>query len=82
MLEDWRENLKELFNILWNMYICCLAKKNKQENRETNNMASSRQSAQSTAHSHALPLWHNDFKIAGQISEPGQKDQLTFSRQI
>lgn len=34
---------------------------------------------QSTAHSHALPLWHKDFKIAGQIGELGQKDRLTFS---
>ncbi|XP_013877158.1 uncharacterized protein LOC106526962 [Austrofundulus limnaeus] len=25
------------------------------------------------------PLWHKEFKIAGQIGEPGQKDRLTFS---
>lgn len=25
------------------------------------------------------PPWHKDFKIAGQIGEPGQKDRLTFS---
>lgn len=24
-------------------------------------------------------MWHKDFKIAGLISEPGQKDKLTFS---
>lgn len=30
----------------------------------------------------ALPngsMWHKDFKISGQIGEPGQKDRLTFS---
>lgn len=25
------------------------------------------------------PLWHKEFKISGQIGEPGQKDRLTFS---
>lgn len=25
------------------------------------------------------PMWRKDFKIAGQIGEPGQKDRLTFS---
>lgn len=25
--------------------------------------------------------WHKDFKISGQIGEPGQKDHLTFSSQ-
>lgn len=25
------------------------------------------------------PVWRKDFKIAGQIGEPGQKDKLTFS---
>ena len=24
-------------------------------------------------------MWHKDFKISGQIGEPGQKDRLTFS---
>lgn len=24
-------------------------------------------------------MWRKDFKIAGQIGEPGQKDKLTFS---
>lgn len=24
-------------------------------------------------------MWHKDFKILGQIGEPGQKDRLTFS---
>ncbi|KAK0142717.1 hypothetical protein N1851_019351 [Merluccius polli] len=51
----------------------------KQENREINNMVSSRKSTQSTAHSHAPPPWHKDFKISGQIGDPGQKDRLTFS---
>ena len=32
-----------------------------------------------TAHPPALPPWHKDFKVNGQIGEPGQKDRLTFS---
>lgn len=32
-----------------------------------------------TVPSQALPSWHKDFKISGQIGEPGQKDRLTFS---
>ncbi|KAK0141138.1 hypothetical protein N1851_021879 [Merluccius polli] len=27
----------------------------------------------------APPPWHKEFKISGQIGEPGQKDRLTFS---
>lgn len=53
--------------------------RDKQENTEINNMVSSRKPAQGTAHSHALPPWHRDFKISGQIGDPGQKDRLTFS---
>lgn len=53
--------------------------KDKQENGEIKNMVPGRNLAQSTAHSHAPPLWHKDFKISGQIGEPGQKDRLTFS---
>ena len=55
------------------------SEKEKQENREINNMVSSRKSTQSTAHSHAPPPWHKDFKISGQIGDPGQKGRLTFS---
>ena len=32
-----------------------------------------------TSPSQAPPLWHKEFKISGQIGEPGQKDRLTFS---
>lgn len=38
-----------------------------------------RQLPQSVFHSPAPHPWHKDFKIAGQIGEPGQKDKLTFS---
>ncbi len=26
-----------------------------------------------------MPTWNREFKISGQIGEPGQKDKLTFS---
>lgn len=32
-----------------------------------------------TAHPQATNPWNKDFKISGQIGEPGQKDRLTFS---
>lgn len=28
---------------------------------------------------HFSPPWHKNFKISGQIGEPGQKEKLTFS---
>ncbi|KAJ8349859.1 hypothetical protein SKAU_G00249890 [Synaphobranchus kaupii] len=55
------------------------SEKDKQDNRDINNMVSSRESAQSTGRSHVPPQWHKDFKISGQIGDPGQKDRLTFS---
>lgn len=38
-----------------------------------------RMSAPHTTLSQAPHSWHKDFKISGQIGEPGQKDRLTFS---
>ena len=38
-----------------------------------------RMPAPHTVPSQAPPSWHKDFKISGQIGEPGQKDRLTFS---
>lgn len=32
-----------------------------------------------TGSGQAPPPWHKEFKISGQIGEPGQKDRLTFS---
>lgn len=32
-----------------------------------------------SAQSHAGSYWRKDFKISGQIGEPGQRDKLTFS---
>lgn len=34
---------------------------------------------QSTHQNFPPVVWHKDFKISGQIGEPGQKDRLTFS---
>lgn len=34
---------------------------------------------QDYAQSSVLSPWHREFRIAGQIGEPGQKDRLTFS---
>ncbi|KAL6465912.1 hypothetical protein MHYP_G00260450 [Metynnis hypsauchen] len=34
---------------------------------------------QNTAQPQALSFWSREFKISGQIGEPGQKDRLTFS---
>lgn len=36
-------------------------------------------SIQNTVHTRVPPPWHKEFKISGQIGEPGQKDKLTFS---
>lgn len=52
---------------------------NKPETRGIKSITPTRQSPQSVVHSPASHPWHKDFKIAGQIGEPGQKDKLTFS---
>ena len=49
------------------------------QNREMKSVASTRQPQQSSVYSAAPHPWYKDFKIAGQIGEPGQKDKLTFS---
>lgn len=49
------------------------------EKRDTKNYGYNRQVTQNTAHNPPPHHWHKDFKIAGQIGEPGQKDKLTFS---
>lgn len=49
------------------------------ENVETKNPMPSRMLTQNTPHNCVSPPWHKDFKISGQIGEPGQKDRLTFS---
>lgn len=46
---------------------------------EKNNTSPGRVSAQQTPR-HCLPLqWGREFKISGQIGDPGQKDKLNFS---
>ena len=49
------------------------------EKRDTKNYGYNRQVTQNTAHNPPPHHWHKDFKIAGQIGEPVQKDKLTFS---
>lgn len=50
-----------------------------QKNAEDHKVISSIIPKQNTPYIHAPPTWHKDFKISGQIGEPGQKDRLTFS---
>lgn len=52
---------------------------NKSETKGIKSSTPTRQSPQSVVHSPAPHPWQKDFKIAGQIGEPGQKDKLTFS---
>ncbi|KAJ8014366.1 hypothetical protein DPEC_G00039480 [Dallia pectoralis] len=52
---------------------------NKPDTKGIKSITHTRQSPQNVVHSPALHPWHKDFKIAGQIGEPGQKDKLTFS---
>ena len=52
------------------------SEENKQVDKENKKLFSSNNNAQSNP---APPPWHKDFKISGQIGEPGQKDKLTFS---
>ena len=54
-------------------------KKDKPESKEIKTPAPNRMLIQSTSPSYPPAPWHKDFKIAGQIGEPGQKDRLTFS---
>lgn len=49
------------------------------EKREMKSIVSTSQPPPSAVNSPAPHPWHKDFKIAGQIGEPGQKDELTFS---
>lgn len=51
----------------------------KLENRAQIATTYSRMPAPYSAPYQAPPSWHKDFKISGQIGEPGQKDCLTFS---
>ena len=51
----------------------------KQEKREMKSMVPTSQPPPRSVNSPAPHPWHKDFKIAGQIGEPGQKDKLTFS---
>lgn len=46
---------------------------------DTNNNGHTEQVTQNTAHHFAPSFWHKEFKLLGQIGEPGQKDRLTFS---
>lgn len=51
----------------------------KLENRAQIATTYSRMPAPYSAPYQAPPSWHKDFKISGQIGEPGQKDCFTFS---
>ncbi len=53
-------------------------KRENKEKRDTNNNGYNGQVTQNTAHNSPPRYWHKDFKIAGQIGEPGQKDKLNF----
>ena len=55
------------------------SEKEKSDTREIQTPAPNSVLTQSTPHSYPPTPWHKDFKIAGQIGEPGQKDRLTFS---
>lgn len=52
---------------------------NKPETKGIKSITPTRQSPHSVVHSPAPHPWQKDFKIAGQIGEPGQKDKPTFS---
>ena len=54
-------------------------KQKKTEYGETKTQVPSRISTQTIPHSYPPTPWRKDFKISGQIGDPGQKDRLTFS---
>lgn len=64
------------------LQLAATQKQNKMDklgSRGVKTSAPSRMLTQSSSHSYPSSLWRKDFKIAGQIGEPGQKDLLTFS---
>ena len=74
-----REKIMKEIEALQLQLASTTTEKEKKVNKETNNMSSSKDTAQSTAISHAHPPWFKELKISGQIGEHGQKDKLTFS---
>ncbi|KAL6454997.1 hypothetical protein MHYP_G00365650 [Metynnis hypsauchen] len=53
--------------------------KMERKNRECQKTTNGSLLLQNTAQPQALSFWSREFKISGQIGEPGQKDRLTFS---
>lgn len=51
----------------------------KGEQRVQANKPIHRMAASGSSLDHIPPPWHKEFKISGQIGEPGQKDRLPFS---
>lgn len=49
------------------------------EHKTQTTMPTPKMAASGSTPGQTPPLWHKEFKIAGQIGEPGQKDCLTFS---
>lgn len=76
--EEEEKLLKEI-KLLQLRLVSTQNERDNKEKRDIKSNSYNRQVTQNTAHNPPPHHWHKDFKIAGQIGEPGQKDKLTFS---